>query len=239
MLAVALLLPLVDGPVVPGSALSAEAQWAAVLACPRVSVTGRAVTEGTGVVVGAKDGFAYLLTAAHVVPYDGVTVQFTTRQEYPKWNRRTAEDTEVVERWPDADLALLRFRVPERQVVWFRIRDPQAVSQLPLAGPGQRPKSFPFPAWTVGLTGGEMTVRVDRVGSKQAIRPPDRGLTFYWETDHLPERGRSGGPLLDGHGRVIGLCEAARGSHGYYTHLDEILAALKRGGHGWLVTPKP
>ena len=96
-----------------------------------------------------------------------------------------------------------------------------------------------YARWHLGLTDGAMTVRVDRVGSKQAIRPPDRGLTFYWETDHLPERGRSGGPLLDGHGRVIGLCEAARGSHGYYTHLDEILAALKRGGHGWLVTPKP
>lgn len=227
MFALALLLPAPADPVVPGSVVSAEAQWAAVAACPRVSVPTR--VAGTGVVVGEKDGFAYLLTAAHVVPFDGVEVAFTTREQYPKevW---FGERPAVVARWTDPDLALVRFRVP----------DGRSVSPLPLAGPGQRPKTFPFPAWTVGVgTGAASTVRVDRVGAKQAVRPPDRGLAFYWQTAVVPEVGRSGGPLLDDRGRVIGVCAATRGGHGYYAHLDEILAALKRDGHGWLVPPKP
>ena len=238
MLAIALLLPLVDGPVVPGSILSTESQWAAALACPRVSVKARNETEGTGVVVGVKDGFGYVLTADHVIPLDGVLIRFASRETYPEWDpKRPVREADVVERWPDSDLALLRFTV----------REGEKIPQLPLAGPGQRPKTYPVPVWTVGLSDvpgvaaptKAVTVRVDRVGAKQAIHPPGRGLTFYWETDQPPESGRSGGPLLDEKGRVIGLCEAARGSHGYYTHLDEILAALKKGGYGWLVQPKP
>jgi len=34
---------------------------------------------------------------------------------------------------------------------------------------------------------------------------------------------------------VIGVAVAYRGKVGYYAHHDEILAALKRDGFGWLV----
>jgi hypothetical protein len=227
MFALALLLPTPLDPVIPGSALSVEAQWAAVLACPKVSVPNQA--SGTGIVIGWKDGFGYLLTASHVVPFDGVEIAFTTREEYPKavWY---GDHPVVLARWHDPDLALIRFGVPKDRTV----------VPLPLAGPGQRPKSFPFPAWTVGVGSAEASrVRVDRVEAKQAVRPPDRGLAFYWQTNVPPEVGRSGGAILDDRGWVIGLCAAIRGGHGYYVHLDEILAALKRDGHGWLVTPKP
>ena len=47
-------------------------------------------------------------------------------------------------------------------------------------------------------------------------------------------RSRSGGPLVVG-GRVIGICAANSGGHGFYTHTDEIHAALTRDGFGWLV----
>src|SRR5438067_10280257 len=112
MLALTLLLAAPADPVIPGSAPSAEAQWAAIAACPRVSAVGQ--TSGTGVVVGTKGEFAYLLTAAHVVPFDGVELAFTSRKAYPKpeWY---AVGATVVNRWHDADLALIRFKVPAEQ----------------------------------------------------------------------------------------------------------------------------
>jgi S1-C subfamily serine protease len=238
MLALALLIPTPADPVIPGSKLSEEAQWAAIEACPQVSVPNQ--VAGTGVVIGTRNGFGYVLTAAHVVPYDGVEVAFTTREANLKTHREAnvkpvwyGRSPKVVNRWHDADLALVEFRIPDDLPV-------PEVPRLPLAGPGQRPKSFPFPAWSVGIgPSGGAAVRADRVVAKQAVRPPGRGLAFYWETAVAPEVGRSGGPLLDNDGQIIGLCAAARGEHGYYTHLDEILAALKRDGYGWLVPARP
>jgi S1-C subfamily serine protease len=222
------LLPLPADPVVPGSVVSVDTQWAAIAACPVVSVPGG--PTGTGVVVGERDGFAYLLTAAHVAKYEGLEIRFTTREKYPAaaW---FAGRPEVVGRWTDPDVALIRFPVPV---------DGRVVPRLPLAGPGQRPKEYPFAAWAVGA-GGDAgpTVWADRVRGKKAVKRPDRNLAFFWETDLPPHPGRSGGPLLDTSGRVIGLCVASEGDRGYYAHLDEILAALKRDGHGWLVGPKP
>src|SRR5262245_27453898 len=87
-------------PTVAGAARPVEGQWAAILACPKVSLPEG--SSASGVVIGVKDGFAYLLTAAHAVPYDRLEVRFTTRERYPSpaWY---AEDAEVVARWPDPD----------------------------------------------------------------------------------------------------------------------------------------
>ena len=89
-----------------------DAHWQAVLACPRVSTE---TTTGPGVVIGVKDGFAYLLTANHVAASDRVEVRFTSRENYPRpaWY---GDGAMVVARWPDPDLALVRFPVGKRGV---------------------------------------------------------------------------------------------------------------------------
>lgn len=182
--------------------------------------------SGTGVVVARKEGFAYVLTAAHVVTLDGVTLEFTSRERYPKVAWSVAfPDVEVLHRWADPDIALLRFAVPRGRTV----------PMVPLAARWQRPKHFPAPAWSVGIGGdGLAVVNSDRIRAKVFVRRPDRGPAFFWELDKPGEPGRSGGPLLDQQGRVIGVCAANRNDRGHFAHLDEILAALKRDGYGWL-----
>jgi len=136
----------------------------------------------------------------------------------------------VVARWPAADLALVRLRTGNR-----------AVPVLPLAPPGARPKpaDLPAAAWAVGAEGAAATVWPDTLRAKRLLRRPDGEVVFVWETRRAPAPGRSGGPLLDADNRVIGVCDARQHGQGYYIHLDEIHAALARGGYGWLVPKRP
>jgi hypothetical protein len=87
------------------------------------------------------------------------------------------------------------------------------------------------------MNGEVATAWKDQLLAKRFLRKSPTAVAFVWETERPPEPGRSGGPLLDDRTRVIGICAANQGGHGYYAHHDEILAALKGDGYGWLVPP--
>jgi hypothetical protein len=85
------------------------------------------------------------------------------------------------------------------------------------------------------VRGDAPSVLDETVNRKASVRrSEDRAAVWCWETKRKQEVGRSGGPLLDGDGRVIGLASGHDGKHGYYVHAEEIHRLLKRNGLGWL-----
>jgi S1-C subfamily serine protease len=226
MIPVALVLFIGPTPLVASADFPPDAQWKAVAACPRIVTTTGQYGTSTGVVVGVKDGQAYILTAAHTVAEVGAGREalFYPPATYPK-PTPPLKPVVVAHRLPAADVAVLTVRIPPDTTV----------PTLKLIAPGRRPKAFPFPVLAVGCSGGDApTCRTDIVRGKRFVRRPEAGDAFFWETDVPPVPGRSGGPLLDADGKVIGLCAANMGSRGYYTHTDELHAGLKRHGLAWL-----
>lgn len=209
--------------------LFAVAPASPTAACCRVLNGADRVNAGTAVCVGHKGGAAYLLSAAHAIPADQAqTFQFFAAEGDAE-PARQLRGGDILHRWTDQDLVLIRLPV-----------EGEPLPELPLAAKGKRPKRFPAAAGAVGCPGGKPPAfRPEVVLARQLVRRPSGGLGFFWETESAPVGGMSGGPLLDAGGAVIGICSAAglTAGRGYYTHADEILAALAETEHGWLFAP--
>src|SRR2546430_1556077 len=62
----------------------------------------------------------------------------------------------------------------------------------------------------------------ETVRRKVDARRPNEKVTTMWETEASPAKGRSGGPLVDKRGFVLGIASGANDGKGYYVHPDEI-----------------
>ncbi|MFO0849679.1 MAG: serine protease [Gemmataceae bacterium] len=211
----------------PAARLPIATRWQVVTATARLSEGDLRPFSASAVCVGCKDGFAYLLTASHAAPESKARVfDFFTKDSHPQPARQIVGG-EYVARQPEADLLLVKVEVGA---------DPVPV--LRLAPPGQRPTParLPVTAFACGCPEGVAPeVRTEALTGKRLLVRGKGEVAFFWQTDTAPVGGMSGGPLVDAEGRVIGLCTAAQGGHGYYAHADEVLAFLKKSGYGWLI----
>jgi len=210
-----------------GEPLSQTLAWSALRSTARVSSGNNNPPFGTAVCIEVQQNQAKLLTAAHVLVRGEPRVfDFYQESSYPL-PAQTVIGYTLIDRWADADLALIEIRLNPNF---------PAPSVVPLAVWAERPRRFPTPVWALGCPGGSAPRwREDRLLARRYFEFESGLAAFYWETTTSPVGGMSGGPLLNPQGELLGICTARRGELGYFTHLDEICAAIKRAGHGNLV----
>jgi S1-C subfamily serine protease len=215
-------------PGIPGTGLSLEQRWQLLEATPRLVGSGG---TATAVVVGRVNDDLYLLTSEHVVRNSSdLKLEFFDRTSWPK-----------VARTVPFGITLETFPVPDLAVVKFPMLKGQTHPAARLATRETRPKRFPADGLSIGCTNGKPpTVEDTVIGAKRLTRRATNDeIAFFWETEQVPVPGRSGGPLFDASGRLIGICAATTSGKGFYTHLDEIQAALKQRKLGWLLEANP
>jgi hypothetical protein len=173
-------------------------------------------------VVAGRDGYFYVLTANHVVA-NAHDIQVHT---FPTGDKPgpVLTDAVVLLQAADADLALLR--LPAGSV---------KVTPLALPPPGTKLGGESFTGLSVGCAAdGPPECRAEKIAGKRLLRRPNGVAAFVWETAEKPDHGRSGGPLLDARGRLVGVCSGTQDGKGYYSHLDEIHAAFTKRKYDWI-----
>jgi S1-C subfamily serine protease len=172
-------------------------------------------TEGSGVVISRVGVVSYALTAAHVVQgRDKVSVfPLTEAPGMP------ALETDVVTRTSiaGADLAVLRIQDPAG-----RVRKAIEVAE--------KTRTAPFAAFSIGLPGTDRrTIRSETAVSAPNVKKENETARF-WKCSDVSTEGRSGGPLVDASGKLIGICSGSDEKSGYYTHMDGILEIVRSSG---------
>jgi len=229
MFALALLVSLGELPSVESKEFTTTVQQAAVQATVRIEDSARK-TEGSGVILRKRGPWIYVLTANHVV--EGATkLQISTysQKSYPQPEAIYPAIT-VLARSEVADLALLRFTTNDT---------PPGV--VPICSSKKAIKDKVFSVLTVGCTGGKPpTPQLDQVVDRKFVkRTAEAAPTLVWEMNDRPQHGRSGGPMLDTSGHLLGICSGRSDGKGYFCHVEAIHAFLESQGHGWLAEERP
>jgi S1-C subfamily serine protease len=186
-----------------------------VAATVRVSDAATA-SVGSGVVIGVRGGFAYVLTAAHVLGPDAKAQVETLTPSGTAAAGSRYDSCELVFRAPESDVAVVRLPAGKRNWATVRLAAPSGGA----AGPDA--------VWSVGCDDGkEATIEAVALTERKLVKRKDGTGAFFWAARGEAVRGRSGGPLLDAEGRLLGICSGTQEGISYYVHLGEIRNALE------------
>jgi S1-C subfamily serine protease len=183
-------------------------------------------SEGSGVIVGRSGPFVYILTADHTVAgAEQLDITTFSEQSYPKADKVYREAKVVAKSGDLRDLALVRMVCNDTEV-----------GMLPLCPLAEAPKGKGFSALTSGCAEGQApTALIEKVlGKREIRRKAGEESSFFWELENAVVKGRSGGPLVDKRGYVVGICSGTSDGKGYYTHPQEIHRFLKQHVFDWL-----
>jgi S1-C subfamily serine protease len=168
---------------------------------------------GSGFVIARDNPHTYLLTAYHVVP--------TAKNVEVKMPGGKTYTAEVIARSSEADLAVLRLLGTEGL--------PKPVK---LAEQGVKPKNLLSIGWEKGDAASCFDENLK--GKVHLKKPGETNSVLCWEVERKPAAGRSGGPLFDETGLVVGVASGHDGKTGYYTHIEVIHTFLRHNGLKWL-----
>jgi S1-C subfamily serine protease len=200
---------------------SKEVQRAAVCATVRITNSAENLV-GTGIILGRKGPAVFVLTAFHVVAgANRLEVATFSPSTYPVPARRYRSVKVIAFAEDTRDLALLRF-----------VTEDPLPGSLPLCPARVVPEKAGFKALTVGCADGAApSCAVDEVtDNKKVRRESSPKAAFFWEVARSQDEGRSGGPLVDKSGRLIGVCSGNSKEKSYYCHPDEVRAFLIQNG---------
>ena len=187
-------------------------------------------SQASGVLIGRRGAFAYVLTARHAA-HPGDDLEVHTFPEAPAGGApRVHSQVEMIARSAARDdLAVLQILAPTQQF-----------PTLPICPLESIPDQDGFQALSAGCSGGEApavtthrSVRATRV-RRSAAEPVAR----VWMTVEEGRPGRSGGPLIDSKGRIIGIQSGSSEGAGYYAHATAIHRLLEEADLPWLLTPE-
>jgi S1-C subfamily serine protease len=175
--------------------------------------------EASAVIIKQEAKFVYFLTAAHAARVgDKLEIHTFTAESYPNPAEKY-KSAEVLASDKERDIAVIRLLTTDTMP-----------GVLPLCPVKKVPDDKDFPGLSIGCGGGKAPLcQIETVRRKvKAQRPGEKDTTLVWEIAEAPANGRSGGPLVDQRGLVIGVASGANDGQGYYVHIDEIHRFMKK-----------